>query len=161
MDLLGVILTGAVAGAFGLCGALLALRIVGSQLKREVQSQIHMVPDLIIAEINANPEKYAVLVDQVRSRLEREAIGYVTKVLKAIHDHPEQFAPIVNGLITDLGKMFPQMKGQVMQNIGAGTIESVLPFIPKNLRPLAALAQAFLGSRGENAKQTASASPFG
>jgi hypothetical protein len=84
-----------------------------------------------------------------------------TAFLKLVHEKPEMFKPIVNGLMGDLSKIvqLPDLKAGGMQ-IGAAGIDAMIPHLPKRYQFPAMIVRMFMGNQSKNESESKS-SPFG
>lgn len=104
---------------------------------------------------------YAPIIQDLRSSVEQEIVSYLTGFLKLLHDHPENFRPIISGLMGDLSKMLPQTKdgGVDLQNLPPGAVDAMGQFVPRKYRFAYAILKMFMG-QGQQETENTGKNPF-
>lgn len=100
--------------------------------------------------------------ERASAEIDRLIVEKGTAFLKLLHDNPEMFAPIANGLLNDLTKIvkLPALEVAGRELTGQG-IEALIPMLPRRWRGPAMLASMFMQRGATDKKETASSGLHG
>lgn len=84
------------------------------------------------------------------SEIDRIVVEKVTFLLKALHENPQSFKPIVTGLMADLSKIIelPNLNVGGVE-VGAAGLDAMIPHLPRKYRFPAMVVRMFMGDGGK------------
>lgn len=94
-------------------------------------------------------------LESLKSDLKAEADAYIlekiTGFLKVLHEKPETFAPVANGVLQDLQKIIKLPELNIGgQAVGGGVLDMAMQYAPKKWRVPLMIARMFMGKQDES-----------
>lgn len=138
----------------------IGIGLIGFKLFRKPIYQAIMGDIVAIASDETNQAR-------IKAAVEQYLISTGTAFLKYFHEHPEQFTPMLTGVMEDLAKAIPKEKvGQLaMDTIGASAGDiagsgALIQYVPRKWRGPYAIASMLFGGAKEKVEEKAT-SAFG
>lgn len=98
---------------------------------------------------------------ELKAEIDAYMLEKITGFLKLVHDKPEIFAPVANGLLQDLQKIIKLPEFSIGGTaVSGGVMDAAMQFAPKKWRVPLMIARMFMGTQSEQ-KSESKSNPFG